>query len=260
MPEIQTKKDSTTSTLPSEGSLPVATTISSHVPSPEMNAQSNDIAMSHVEERPPLDSADGEDSQSEIQGSATVQSHEDAKIRLTELEKLFKKLDAATIINHMDTGLALRLANNYQIEQSSPSEDDHQATTDTENEEAPEADSSHGIQNIATDAVSPSSAQISTSQSSQQQRAASITQPGVPRTIPNPYYSGIHYRRILVCVSIFVLGYQVLFALALGGMFGEWGQILALIFLVVLLTVSAVMLIDGIRQRMEEIKMEPKRT
>ena len=189
-----------------------------------------------------------------------MQSHEDAKPRLTELEKLFKKLDSATILNHMDTGLSLRLANTYQMEQISPSEDDHQATTDTGNDEALEVPSSHGIQNIATDAVSPSSTRISTSQSSRQQQAASNTQPGVPRTVPNPNYSGIHYRQILLCVIIFMLGFQVQFALSLGGIFGKWGNILASAFLVVLLSVSAVVVIDGVRQRMREIKMKTTTT
>ena len=71
-----------------------------------MNAHSDDIPMSHVEERPELDSADGKDSQSETRGSATVKNHEDAK---TRLEKLLNRLNSATILKHMDTGSSLRM-------------------------------------------------------------------------------------------------------------------------------------------------------
>lgn len=255
MPETRTEKDSTTSAIPSEVSLPMTTT-SSQVPPPEVDAHSNDIPMSHVEERPDLDSAEGESSPSETQGSATVQNHEDAK---TALEKLLSKLNSARIPNHMNTGLSLRMVNSYQLEQCSPSAGDDQTTTDAR-KEALKIDSTQRTQYIATDAASTPSAQLSSSQSNQQPRAASNTQPSIPMTIPNPYYSGIHYRRILVCVCIFVLVFQVLFALALGGVFGEWGYLLASIFLVVLLVVSAVVVIDGVRQRMWEIQMENRKT
>ena len=240
-----------------------------------MNAQSDDIPMSHVGDPQHPDNADDVDSQTETLGSATVQNHDDAKTGPTALEKLFDKLNSATIPNHMNTGLSLRWANRYQLEQSGPFEDDHQTARDTENEETlevdssqrdtgkgetPEVDSSQRTQNNETDESSPSSAQVGAPQSVQQLRAASNTQPGIPKTIPNPYCSGIHYRRILVCVSVFSLGYQVLFALALGGVFGEWGYLLASIFLIILLVVSLVVVIDGVRQRMWEIKKETTKT
>ena len=79
-------------------------------------------------------------------------------------------------------------------------------------------------------------------------------------TIPNPYYSGIHYRRIFVCVFIFIFVYQNLFSLALGGVFGGWGNFLASMFLVVLLGVCAIVIIDGVRYRIWEIKMENTKT
>ena len=259
MLESQAIKGSITSAMPSEGSPSMITT-SSHVPPQEMHAHSDDIAMSHIEGSSRPDSVDGEDSQSETRGNAKLQNHEDTQTGLTALERLLNKLNSATILNHMDTGSSLRWANSYQVEQSGPPEDHHQVATDTGNEEASEVDSSQRIQNNEGDAVSPSSAQTSTSQSNQQPRAVSNTQPGIPRTIPNPYYSGIHYHRILVCVSIFVLGFQVLFALALGGVFGDWGYLLASVFLVVLLAVSCIVVIDGVRQRMWEIKMDTTKT
>ena len=262
MPETQTKKDSKASTS-----------------SPEMNAQSNDVPMSHVEARPHPDSGDEENSQSGALGSPIAENHANVKTRLT-FEKLVESLNLPTFplptpdksssdedsyeslgaLNHTSTGIALGKYQNYQAEGSETTSGNAQIAADTGNEEVSAAGNGQRTQSDAATAVSPPSAQSPASESDQQPQAASNTQPGIPRAIPNPYYSGIHYRRILLCVSIFTLAFQVLFALALGGVFGEWGYLLASVFLVVILVVCSVVVINGVRQRMWEIKMETTNT
>ncbi|KAL8793710.1 MAG: hypothetical protein Q9195_003651 [Heterodermia aff. obscurata] len=272
--ETQTETDSTATAMPSEGSLPMQSA-SLHVPSPMMNAQANNDTMSETDERAHADDEDSGNSRSGALDSASMDNHEDAKTRLT-FERLVKILDSATLtlptldksssdedsdeglgaLNHMSTGIALGKYQNYQAERSDITSDHPQTAANTGTEEAPVASDGQSTHSNATTVVSPSSAQIPTSQSRQQPQTASNTGSGQPINIPNPYYSGIHYRRILACISIFTLGYQILFALALGGVFGGWGNFLASVFLVLLLTVSFIVVVDGVRQRMWEIKMD----
>ena len=234
--------------------------------------------MSHAEKRPHPNSANDEDSQSGALDSTIAENNDDAKTRLT-FEKLVESLNLPTFtlptpdkpssdedsdeslgaLNHTSTGIALGKYQNYQAEASETTSDNPQTAADTGNEVSAAGDG-QSSRSDATTAVFPPLAQSPTSESNQQPQTASNTQPGIPTAIPNPYYSGIHYRRILACVSIFTLGFQVLFAVALGGVFGEWGYLLASIFLVVLLVVSSVVVIDGVRQRMWEIKMETTKT
>ena len=90
--------------------------------------------------------------------------------------------------------------------------------------------------------------------SMQETQSASTPQESPKRTVPKAVYAKIHYHRILTCVFLFQFTFQLLFALALGGVFGEEGYLVASCFLVVLIAVAVFVIVDGTRQRLMEIK------
>lgn len=175
------------------------------------------------------------------------------------LEELLRSLDSMEApapnsnITRKDTGWAIAQLNNYRSEGLVPN--DLSLHNSQAIEEEQEQTVSEGItENAGTVTASTSLSKIASSESTQEKQSSSIPQQASGKTKTRAVYANIHYRRILTCVFLFQFTFQILFALALGGVFGEEGYLVASCFLVVLIAVAVFVVVDGTRQRLMEIK------
>lgn len=82
------------------------------------------------------------------------------------------------------------------------------------------------------------------------QRSSSAEAPG------NWLYSHLHYTRILASVICVQSLFEIIFVLAVGGVFGKSGSYIAIGFLLFLLLLAFLGIIDGVRQRMQDVERE----
>ena len=156
--------------------------------------------------------------------------------------------------DRMDTGRALREVHEYQAEGSASALSLGHDTTVLSSDANP-ADSSKGAtQTVRPILDSQTSGGSSISKADQQKRHSRSGEAPVTK-----HSSRTHYSRILLCVFSFQSGSLNVFALALGGAFCYGGFVFAAGFLVLLSTVSIAVVVNGVRQRLKQIKQEAKR-
>ena len=161
-----------------------------------------------------------------------------------------KKLSSET---RMNTGVALRVVHEYQTEQSTSSLRLDNVMTTSGDDVDPQNSPGIGSQGNETVLDSRPSSRIPTSNHDQQSRAREPEEPPASKS-----RFKVRYSRILLGAYSFQVVFQVFFALALGEVFGYGGFHFAAIFLVLLLAISVTVIVDGVRQRMLQIKEETR--
>ena len=102
---------------------------------------------------------------------------------------------------------------------------------------------------------------VNSQQSSLDLPKAPVTPAIDPKTHPTKHrHLRIPYARILTFIISFQVIVQILFALALGGVFGYGGFFFAAVFLILLVAVAVTGIVNGVRLRISQIKREASKT
>ncbi|KAL8997828.1 MAG: hypothetical protein Q9169_003001 [Polycauliona sp. 2 TL-2023] len=154
-----------------------------------------------------------------------------------------------------DTGWALQQSHGYQINQSYSLEPSHRYIQDmSEEPKDTVSDNESNKSSSNTNTAASSSTSVTTADAASEVSSSTTVQQD-PKRIPlKRVHTDIKYRRIFFGVFSFLFAFQLSFALALGGAFGEKGYQAAAVFLLVILAAAAIGIADGTRQRLLQIK------
>ncbi|KAL8670231.1 MAG: hypothetical protein Q9168_005219 [Polycauliona sp. 1 TL-2023] len=182
----------------------------------------------------------------------------DSQTQPTRLEDLLRFISPG---DRKDTGWALRQSHSYQLSEfpfSNPGRKDAQNTSGDESSNMDPNQNSHESAR-ATSTASSSSIKTETTDAPQQDGpehtlSSSKIQQDPEKTTSKHMCTNIHHRRIFICVFAFQCTFQLSFALALGGAFGQKGYKMAAVFLLIVLTGAVVSVVDGTKQRLLQIR------